>query len=45
MEESWVLIVLKKIKIWIRRANVNDHFKLIRVSSISCLKIVTSYNK
>lgn len=43
MEESWG-IILNEIKIWIHRANVNDHLKLIRVSSISCLKIVMSFN-
>lgn len=45
MEANWVLMALKKIKIWIHRANGNYHLNLIRVSSISCLKIVTSYNK
>lgn len=38
-------MILKKIRIWIHEENFNHYLKLTRVSSISCLKIVMSFNK
>lgn len=45
MEESCILMILKKIRIWIHEENLNHYLKLTRVSRISCLKVVMSFNK